>query len=242
MGYHMLLWRKPVPEKQFHSLCADTFQTMLAFTELGRNNSPNYLTGKRKPDPPLQEFEWTLENFENTLLSHPVNKGNLKLGQLGYSVSFFSSLDSRTGISFQVMIGNTDPLFLDTIVAEIPASNIEAMDHLVSVFQICAKTFQPYWGCVTETHFLVSPMLECDRPVSAHWLNYWSDDLLQRIGRDVVTSAFDALGIPFLQGFFQIRESPISSSSESDMLYFKRVNAQLRKCGVIRRQGDGSFV
>lgn len=233
MKYHVILWRKPTPEKSFDSLCVDAFQTLSVFTELGRSSSPNYLTAWRKSDALAHEFEWTLEHFREVLLSNPINKGNSQLGELGYSMSFFSSPDEQISLGFSLKIGNLNPLFLDTLVVTIPDSNTEAMNDLFQTFQQCAKLFHPYWGCVTEADLIVSHMPKSDRPTSVLWLNYWSDELLQLIGPDIVKSAFGALGIQFSQGFFQIQDSPISPSSEDDMLRFKNINSQLRTYGVL---------
>ncbi len=236
MKYHMILWRNPIPEESFDSLCSDTFQMLSVFTELGRNSSPNCLASNSKSDALAHEFEWTLEHFKKTLLSNPVNAGNTKLGNIGYSISFFSSSDENESLCFHILIGNQNPLFLDTVVVEIPDSNAEAMNDLFQTFQKCVKCFHPYWGCVTETKLIVSYMPHMptvNRPASALWLNYWSDELVQHIGSDIVKSAFGALGIQFSQGFFQIQDSPISPSSEDDMLRFKNINSQLRKYGVL---------
>lgn len=210
MQYCMLLWRKP--SNDMDSLITDAYQTFSVFVQLGGEFAPRYLTGSKKTCTP--EFSWSKKNFKKQLLDCPVNRGNEALGNLGYSVSFFSSHNEKGSLSFRATLGNQRLGAFDVIVVNFPSTLTE--DHffkeqLADIFKKCVVLFNPYWGCVTEAMATgkFSPLVVNGIPSAIHRMNFWSQELINLMGDVITKQIFKSYNFSPNNGFFQINEAPV---------------------------------
>lgn len=82
----MILWSKP-KEKDFENLAKTAYRIMEVLKEFGSEVEPKYLTVNRKKD--AFPFEWSYENFRNTLKKGVNKEGDVEFPELGYSIDFF---------------------------------------------------------------------------------------------------------------------------------------------------------
>lgn len=147
------------------------------------------------------------------LKKNPVNKGNQLLGELGYSISMYSSQAESESLSFSATIGNQSSQFYDTIIINFPDGFFDEFEHVTvfaDVFKQCTRIFQPYWGCIADTAFFQKGqgLLPTCMPSSVHWINFWSDPIFDGIGRKRIMNVFSQYDIVIENGVFMIQTKP----------------------------------
>ena len=88
MKHCMLLWKKP-SAKPLQTQIDCAFDVFSVIRDLREEYSPHfYKANKKKTSQPIA---WSADAFMEALKKNPVNKGNQLLGELGYSISMYSS-------------------------------------------------------------------------------------------------------------------------------------------------------
>ncbi len=173
----LVLWRRNGPE-DFDALAAEGYRLFSLFRE--GEGGPAFETVWNRSQ--AKPFPWTEEAFADALRKGQTNQGNLLLGDLGYSVSFFSGGERPVG--YRLHTG--DRKGLDAFVVHIPEERQRGTfspERMGEILRRSARTFHPFWGCVDaglppEGGYLG----EDDRPALC-WLNYWPEPMARRIGR-----------------------------------------------------------
>lgn len=173
----LVLWRRNGPE-DFDDLAAEGYRLFSLFRE--GEGGPAFETVWNRSQ--AKPFPWTEEAFADALRKGQTNQGNLLLGDLGYSVSFFSGGERPVG--YRLHTG--DRKGLDAFVVHIPEERQRGTfspERMGEILRRSARTFPPFWGCVDaglppEGGYLG----EDDRPALC-WLNYWPEPMARRIGR-----------------------------------------------------------
>lgn len=220
MKHCMLLWKKPSTkplQTQFN--CA--FDVFSVIRTLCEEHSPHFYKANRKKA--LQPIEWSADTFMEALKKNPVNKGNQLLGELGYSISMYSSQTESESLSFSATIGNQAPQFYDTIIINFPDGFFDEFEHateFVDVFKECTRIFQPYWGCIADTAYFKKEqgLLPSCMPSSVHWINFWSDSIFDGIGRKRIMSVFNQYDIVIKNGVFAIQSTPSPCQCRSALI------------------------
>ena len=173
----LILWRRNGPE-DFDALAEEGYRLLSLFRE--GEGGPAFETVWNRSQ--AKPFLWTEEAFADALRKGQTNQGNLLLGDLGYSVSFFSGGEWPVG--YRLHTG--DRKGLDAFVVHIPEERQRGTfspERMGEILRRSARTFHPFWGCVDaglppEGGYLG----EDDRPALC-WLNYWPEPMARRIGR-----------------------------------------------------------
>ena len=71
-------------------------------------------------------------------------------------------------------------------------------------------------------------MLSGNKPTSVHWVNYWSDTIVETIGDRTVRSVLSSNNITFDGNIFAICGHPIDISLNEDSLFVEKINRKLK--------------
>ena len=210
MKHCMLLWKKP-SAKPLQTQIDCAFDVFSVIRDLREEYSPHfYKANKKKTSQPIA---WSADAFMEALKKNPVNKGNQLLGELGYSISMYSSQAESESLSFCATIGNQSSQFYDTIIINFPDGFFDEFEHVTvfaDVFKQCTRIFQPYQGCIADTAFFQKGqgLLPTCMPSSVHWINFWSDPIFDGIGRKRIMNVFSQYDIVIENGVFMIQTKP----------------------------------
>lgn len=215
--HSIIIWNKPDGNDVcFDNISINAFSAMSSFNSfLEERFRPNYrvINGKKND----LKFMWDYETF-STALREGVNKEGKKIHyELGYNISFFSSQNERESFSYGMHIGVKDERFYNTLVVEIPVG-FDVFDNgnasiIESLFLRLTKLMHPYWACVSNRSIArqYSAYLNDGIPTAVYWLNYWSSDLVNKIGRRRIQKVINANPqISFIDGILKLQELPIT--------------------------------
>ena len=119
--HSIILWKKAEEEdKVFEEISAETYEVLKLFQDYPQKLRPNYLTAKTKKD--IRRFDWNYENFSNELKKGINKEGQNTFENLGYTISFFSSMDEEDSCTFQMRAGNKNEKFFNTLIVNLPLS------------------------------------------------------------------------------------------------------------------------
>ena len=143
MKHCMLLWKKP-SAKPLQTQIDCAFDVFSVIRDLREEYSPHfYKANKKKTSQPIA---WSADAFMEALKKNPVNKGNQLLGELGYSISMYSSQAESESLSFSATIGNQSSQFYDTIIINFPDGFFDEFEHVRRCFQAMHSDFSAILG------------------------------------------------------------------------------------------------
>lgn len=229
--HSIILWRKPDKrDKNFEEISTEAYEVLNSFQDYPQELRPNYLTAKTKKD--IKRFDWSYENFSNVLKKGVNKEGKNTFENLGYTISFFSSMDEKDSCTFQMRVGNKNEKFYNTLIINLPLS-LNLYDEKVAVkigdlFEKLVQIYIPYWGCVSnkELSRKYGKFLEGNLPTTIHWMNYWSKDIILAIGMEKIQKIIDNNTIiKFKNGILSIKNMALDADNELDI----RVHDELHK-------------
>lgn len=179
------MWRKPSHAKEYNA--PDIASEMLNIIEITLECIPEfstlYIPASKKDE--VKEAVLSKECIEALL--HKSEHNSALTDKTGYTLSFFTSLDSLCSCSLLLHIGSAHAQITDSILIKFPLcwnwQNIDVTTRLEKLFMELIRLFCPYWGCVAnlgltnEKRYVVD-----DMPTSLHWLNFISESALKKIG------------------------------------------------------------
>jgi len=119
--HSIILWKKAEKkDKDFEEIAKETYEVLKLFQECPQELRPNYLTAKTKND--IKEFDWNYENFRSMLKKGINKEGENIFEDLGYSISFFSSLNGQNSCGFEIIAGNKNEKFYNVLIVNLPLS------------------------------------------------------------------------------------------------------------------------
>lgn len=136
----LILWRRDGPEA-FNVLAAEGYRLLSLFRE--GEGGPAFETVRDRTR--AKFFPWTEEAFADALRKGQTNRGNALLGDLGYSVAFFSSGECPVG--YQLHTG--DRKGIDSFVVHIPEERQRgpsAPERIGETLRRSAAIFPPLLG------------------------------------------------------------------------------------------------
>lgn len=227
----MIFWRKPSPEC-IDAQIEELYNTLLEFKKVDDLFSPNFILSNSRRKGVIS-FEWDISAFKKRMLAHPVNKGNVALGELGYSFAAISTQEESNCIGFSATIGNQHRAFYDSLVVNLPDALLERNNNeqiVQSLFKNASVSFKPFWGCITDVAMLrkCPELMSGNKPTSVHWVNYWSDTIVETIGDRTVRSVLSSNNITFDGNIFAICGHPIDISLNEDSLFVEKINRKLK--------------
>jgi hypothetical protein len=230
--YSLILWAKPKQE-EFKVTVDKTYALLASLKQFGPELSPNYLPAWKKKDTKI--YDLTYQSLEELIKNKAIKEGKLIFKDLGYSLQFFSSLvdDESAGISLSIGVNN--PKFSNTFNLDLPLTmdifNEEISLRLIGLFKKCVKLFDPYWGCILNSFTLrrLEHLYVNNVPTTVHWVNYWGNDLVNKITEDriMMSSLFLKEKIDDKGMLLILKKKPIDESNEEDIKIQKIVSREL---------------
>ena len=235
--YSMILWRKPEKDDAtFEEIAKRAYDTLVLFNELPENFRPNYQTVSRKKD--AKEFNWDYACFYSTLKK----KTNIDaftgvtFGDLGYRMSFFSSLKSGQSFGYSIGVGSKSKLFSNTFIVDSPVFSNIIDEHdsnvILKLFESAIDVFQPYWGCVINEAIEKKEKNKIDIKTrtskEVHWLTYWADEYVEIVGKkklETISQVFPKA--KFHNGLLKLQNKAFDVDDEDDIQYLRSVRKYL---------------
>ena len=202
----LILWRRDGPE-DFDALAEEGYRLLSLFRE--GEDGPAFETVRDRSQAKL--FPWTEEAFAGTLRKGQTNQGNLLLGDLGYSVSFFSGGERPVG--YRLHTG--DRKGLDAFVVHIPEERqwgTFSPERMGEILRRSAAIFRPFWGCVDTGMPPEGSYLGEDGRPALCWLNYWPEPMARKIGKLRIRLACAGTEAEFKDGI--LRTGPLPPTEE----------------------------
>lgn len=231
--HSIILWKKAEKkDKDFEVIAKETYEVLNLFQDCPQELRPNYLTSKTKKD--IREFAWNYENFIS-LLKKGINKeGENIFEDLGYSISFFSSLNVKNSCGFEIIAGNKNEKFYNVLIINLPLSlnlyDKEKADMIRNLFEKIVQSYMPYWGCISNKALSrkYGKFLEGNLPTTVHWINYWSEDIIGTIGMKKIQNVVDKNTMSsFKTGILSIKETALDVEKEDDIRLHTEFHEQL---------------
>lgn len=213
--HKIILWAK-AKDENFEDTVSKAYKTIQPLIEYGTEISPVYQTVSKKKD--AKPFEWSFESFKELVKSSVNREGKNIFPDLGYTFSFFSSLNSKESAGISMSVGISNPKFKNTIIVNLPQSmnlyeDSLVAEKIVSVFKKCVNSFEPFWGCIVNEANTerFDGYFKDGLPITTHWVNYFDEELAQKVGKEKIINA------PFFESerirhgyFLRIDKSPIN--------------------------------
>ena len=229
----IVLWKKAdLEEMDFELIASEAYNVLNALNEFEIKYRPNFLTASFKEK--IAIFDWNYENFSQKL-KEGLNKDNGNcFEKLGYTISFFSSKEEKESFSYQLTVGNRDTRFYNTLIVSIPISidlyDAKCATKIIEMFEKMVACFKPFWGCISNKAISkkYKKFMEGDLPTTVHWVNYWSDNIINKIGREKIEKIINETPrISLKNGIFKIKDTALNAENEIDINFLKKIEYQL---------------
>lgn len=227
--HSFILWAKATNE-DFKVSLNKVHELLLALKDFGPQLSPNYITAKRKKN--ALNFDWYIETLEE-LLKKGVNKeGKTIFPELGYRLSFFSSLKDDDSAGISILIGASNPIITNTFVVNLPLSSpiygsYEVNKRLISLFKKCIVVFNPFWACIGNgVNIRRYDGYWADKlPTAIHWVNYFGNEVSKTFEETKIKSAPIYTKEKFHSGYLLVlKDEPINDEIEDDIKLQQKAN------------------
>ena len=231
--HSMILWKKAEREdKSFEEISKEAYEVLSLFQDCPQELRPNYLTAKTKKD--IKEFDWNYENFSNMLKKGINKEGETSFEDLGYSISFFSSINEEDSATFLMTVGNKFEKLYNTLIIGLPLSlnffDKKTSEMISNLFRRLVQSYMPFWGCISNKALSrkYGKYLEGNLPTTVHWINYWSEDIIHTIGMEKIQKSIEEnQEISFKNGILSIKEMALDVEKEDDVRLHAEIHNQL---------------
>ncbi len=226
--HSIILWADAVKE-DFHQSLNKAYKLLLALKEFGPELSPNYITAKRKKE--AKKFDLSLDILKEQLKKGVNKEGNTVFPDLGYRISFFSSLKDDDSAGISISVGVSNPRFKNSFVVELPLSlpiytSNEVRSKLVLLFKECITVFEPFWGCISNSVNIrrYDGYWGDKLPTTIHWVNYFGSQVSEELGESKILSS------PYINEKFHsgalvlLKDEPINDEFEEDVKIQQKAN------------------
>jgi len=169
------------------------------------------------------------------MLKKGINKeGENIFEDLGYSISFFSSMHEQNSCAIEVRAGNKNEKFHNTLIISLPLSlnlyDKKIADRIMDLFEKLVEAYTPYWGCISNKALSrkYRKFLEGNLPTTVHWMNYWSEDIIYTVGMEKIKKVVDGnFMISFKNGILAIKDTALDVDKEEDIIFHDKLQKQL---------------
>lgn len=231
---HSLIFWSNASNENFEESLKKSNKLLFVLKEFGYELSPNYITAKRKKD--VQIFDWSIDTLAE-LLKKGVNKeGKTTFSDLGYRVSFFSSLKEDDSAGISLLVGVSNPNFINNFIVNLPLSLPMYDDNLlneklIKVFKECIKILNPFWACISNSANLkrYDGYWGEKLPTAIHWVNYFDNEISQVFGESAIMTSPVSIKENFHHGYcLVLKNKPINDIIEEDIILQQRANKHFR--------------
>ncbi len=228
--HSLVLWKK-AETREFYAYTKEAYETMQILISYGIC-IPAYETVMRKKDAKL--FYWNYDNFSKAVKKNVNKEGNTIFQDLGYIISFFSSLNNDKASGITLSIGNKNTKFVNALVINFSLSvdlyNMNVASSVSDMFCDCVNTFKPFWGCISNKKNIreYKKYLKDNKPTTVHWINYWSGEIINVLGTDKIQVVLDSCeNCSFENGIFKINPIAMNVDNEEDIKLQQMINSKL---------------
>ena len=234
--YKMLLCREAEKSKiSFADLARKTYKLMMLFNELlPMQYRPNYETTNKKCDAKI--YDWSYEQFYNDLKKGINHTKDAVFEELGYSISFFSSLNNSECVGYILNVGATNNNVQNFLSVSFPPafdyfkkSNSSLLEDL---FVKCVTVFGASYGKVANSCIFdgkgTTFNLNGYKVEHLQWLNYF---LPEKFNIEKQLKSLTKLNhnIVYSNGFLKLKDIAIDSTNTEDMDLVNKIDATFQK-------------
>jgi hypothetical protein len=234
----LILWKNAEPIAMTNEEITDLlYKIFCLLKDYGEELNPKYETVWRKKD--ATPFIFSKTNL-GALIDKTIKEDKEKeeneeyekyFPDFGVRVGFFSSLNNKKASGIRCTLGCYNPRFKNTIVIDLPSHKFSGFykrkEEFVVLFKKLIKEFQPYFAfvCSNKNESLGEGYWK-NKPTHVHWLNYYSNDTINIIGK----KRFESL--PDIERdengcFLRLQEDPIDIENPDHLKLQEKVSKQL---------------
>lgn len=235
--YSMIFWRySEKDDVSFDNIARRIFKVLNVFKKhFPEKYQPNFCAVKNKSNAKL--YDWNYNNFYDDLKRNVNQTKEMVFKELGYSLSFFSSLEDAESCGYMVHVGATSPNCLNTFAVNLSIDfdyfNKECYNILEKVFYKCVKEFKPFYACVYNSQINGGKFAKFKSDTvyditNIHWLNYCSPEIINKFNKDTLKKlSRQNKEFVFKNGFIKLQKKPLDAENNKDIYYLKDVEQLL---------------
>ncbi|OWR32382.1 hypothetical protein CDO73_01890 [Saccharibacillus sp. O23] len=221
--HSLIFWARAKADETFDEAAEKAYPLMQLLMTKGEDFFPKYKVPSRAKNKDLP-FEWTFENFKKVLRKGSNREGKVEFLDLGYSVIFASSLQSKDQTSIKLRVGTQHSRFSNTMIVKFPdnssLSSKEQANRLEQLFKDCIPLFDPYWAAIVNltNRRILNPYDNGGLSAFVHWLNYWNSEYFQEFIENKINDAPVLSMTEWQDGYLiKLQENPIDSENPAEL-------------------------
>lgn len=227
--YKIILWKKPlVADTQFSEIVRNTVDTLSIFYDLPEQYRPNFYTSDRKSS--AKPFVLSCDEIASYLRKNVLKINYKECPELGVSLGLFSSMNDNSAFGYHMRIGVKDTKYINSLIVNIALDynmyDEESARLIETLFEKSVAVFKPFWGAIVNNcaYNDNEPYMVNGLPTNVHWMNYWSDEIINSIGLRKIKIAIKKFEqFDFDNGIIKMQKFPLQAKKEDDMRYQREV-------------------
>lgn len=235
--YSMIFWRHTEKgNTSFEDISERIYKVLQIFNKnLPYEYCPNYKSVNKKCD--VKIYDWNYENFCNDLKKNINHTKECVFEKLGYSLSFFSSLEDNKSFGYRLNVGVKDSRFINVFSVHLAADfnyfNKDMAKILELIFYDCVNEFGAFYACVSNSLIKngQSAILKSDslyKITSIQWLNYWDSEILKKFdNKKLKILQRKHKEFSFNNGFIKLKDIPLDAENPEDIKYVQEIESEL---------------
>lgn len=146
-------------------------------------------------------------------------------------------MDETKSFSYRLTVGVRHDAFYNNVTIGIPLSvnlfDVEIAAKIREMFENISTNFCPHYGCVSNSRLSrnYGKLIDQGTPTTIHWINYWSNDIVSKIGMHRIKRALHKNMItsyPLMGGsIIQIKETAIDVDNSLDLKLHRDMEMKL---------------
>lgn len=215
--HSIVLWKK-AENREFDEIAKEAYKSLENLQYFPSCLRPNYLTSDRKTD--VKEFSFDYQHFKKVLKENMIGSTD----NLGYAVSFFSSMDELQSCSIRMKVGIKNKQFSNSLVMSLPCTmdlgEKQNFEMITDLFKHLVRDFQPFWGAVVNKNLAkrYDRFLQDGFPVAIFGMNYWGEDIVTEIDEKKIKEFVNSNpSATYYNGILSLKDGPIDIYNELDM-------------------------
>lgn len=223
--HSIILWKEAEDiGKTFDAIASETYDFFSVMQGFPAQFRPVFQTTKSKRI--AREATWDYNQFKEELRKRVNREGRNTFEELGYTISFFSSMSEDESCSITMTVGNKNPRFFNTLIIGFPFSfkpyDMEGAKTVKEMFSALVKCFKPFWGCVSNAQISRQHggFITDGIPTTVHWINYWSSEVENSIGSKELQDALRGLPDASMKdGILILQDLPFNIEDKKSLEY-----------------------
>lgn len=225
--HKIILWKKPLSEEtQFSEIVQNTVDTLSIFYDLPEQYRPNFYTSNRKSS--AKPFVLSCDEIASYLQRNVLKVNYKECPELGVNFALFSSMDDHSAFGYGMRVGVKDAKYnnvnvlIVNIALDYKMYDEESARLIETLFEKSVSVFKPFWGAIVNNcaYNDNEPYMVNGLPTNVHWMNYWSDDIIDRIGfRKIKKAKKKFEQFDFENGIIKLQNLPINANNVHELEY-----------------------